>query len=174
VSALRLPIVCLALAGCGRIGFGDNASAIDAGGIDAAPFADGPDGSQNTIDGEPACATNPAYVAVGQLVNRYKSVLSQVPWADAVADCAADGAYLWIVNTSDEAAAIDEDWMGITDDATEGVWLTVHGDPAPYLDWSPMEPDGGTTENCGRNEDTTFESRECTDTRDYACECEAR
>jgi hypothetical protein len=160
-------VVILVVAGCGRIGFDPfgtvtpNDGTIDSDSINS--------GSENTV--QPACLTNQAYSTTAGLTNRYREVTAQVAWAAARANCMADGADLWIPDTAMEAAAWDGDWVGITDEATEGTWLTVDGVAATFLPWNVGQPDGGTAENCARNEGTTFEDRECTDQRDYVCEC---
>ncbi|HWO26639.1 MAG TPA: C-type lectin domain-containing protein [Kofleriaceae bacterium] len=164
----------LLVAGCGRIGFGDAGDDPDVppveAGIDApvdAPAIDAP--------GEPAiCRSDPRYASLGALPHRYRTVLALTSWSQAKAACAADGAYLAIPGDATEAAALDGDWMGLTDVAVEGQWLTVFGAPAPFLPWGAGEPAGGTGKNCARLGSTPalLEARDCNDTRDYVCECD--
>ena len=85
----------------------------------------------------------------------------------------ADGADLWVFDDVVEQSAFTGDWIGITDELTENVWRTVDGTVASFLPFLAGEPDGGTDENCLRNESNGFEDRECTDQRDYVCECPA-
>lgn len=153
----------LVLTGCGRIGFD--------------PFGSTPiDAPIDIIGNEPdlprACLMNPAYSAMPGLTSRYREGTALVSWAAARTDCMADGADLWIPDTNLEAMTLTGDWLGITDAANEGSWITVKGTPATYLPWDVGQPDGGTGENCGRNADVVFEDRACTDLRDYVCECD--
>ena len=120
--------------------------------------------------------------------HRYKVVDTLVTWATARDACAAEGAYLAIPDNDEEAAAIavhDEGWIGLTDVAAEGMWVTVRGQFAPYLSWAPGEPDDDTTEeptgqDCANLYGTMgtdfarFDDTYCTMVRvhAYVCECE--
>jgi hypothetical protein len=39
-------------------------------------------------------------------------------------------------------------WLGATDEAVEGDWKWITGEPWSYTNWDPGEPNGGTSENC--------------------------
>lgn len=191
----------LVLAGCGRIGFEPGQVADSPAGDDDA--ASCPTGQTMCADGcadlgiDPkhcgdctttcagacaggscvpaACTSNAMYVVIAALPHTYKQVTGRtITWDDAVADCAADEAYLVILDDQAEAAALGTDWVGITDRGVEGTWITVRGDPAPFEPWDAGEPSGGTAQNCARLDDTTnlLEARACTDTRNFSCECE--
>ena len=150
-------------AGCGRIGFDPTDAVTDA--QRDAPVADSSPAS---------CTRDSRYEAVSGLASRYRTGTVDLAWAAAQADCEADGAHLPILDDVVEATAgVLGDWVGVTDAAGEGIWLTVAGAPAPYLPWIPGQPDGGTGENCARLEDGPgkLEDRECIDVRDYSCEC---
>jgi hypothetical protein len=125
---------------------------------------------------EPAvCRTDPRYRSLGAQPHLYRLVSQQASWSQAKVACAHDGAYLAIPSDAAEAPLLDGDWMGLTDAATEGKWLTVHGELAPFLPWGTGEPAGGTDKNCARLETTPvrLEARECSDLRDdYVCECD--
>jgi hypothetical protein len=144
-----------------------------------------PDGSGATIDAAAdaaidlsapaACLSNPQYTTLGSLPHTYRYYTTQVLWQTAVDICAADGAHLVIVDDSTEASLLQNSWNGVNDIANEGVWMTVLGTPATYLDWLPMEPDGGTLENCVRFQDSSnqISDWDCTvDVREAYCECE--
>ncbi len=161
------------LAGCGRIAFDVVDQASDA------PAGDGPD-----TDGAPsdapsdgptvrACHTDSRYQSAAGLANTYREGVPLVTFAQARADCMLDGADLWVVESFVEQIAFTGDWTGITDEATEDTWLKLDGTPATYLPFLALEPDGGTEENCIRTDTSGFEDRECTDLRDYVCECPA-
>jgi hypothetical protein len=158
-----LVLVC----GCGRIGFDPPAQTtpiIDAGG-------DGNSGGEMTTIAP--CLTSQAYAMPQGLSRRYREGNALVTWAAARAACMADGADLWVPTTLTEAITLTGDWVGITDVASEGVWLTVDGDLATFLPWEAGQPDGGQAEDCARNASGSFEDRDCTDLRDYVCECDA-
>lgn len=170
MASVALPAawIVVALTACGRIGF----EGPGGGGLDAAPPGDaGP----MPEAGPSACRANPAYASVGGSVHTYRAVDGDVVWLVAKQSCEVEGAYLAIPDDAAEAALLPGDgWLGVTDAGSEGTWLTVLGDPAPYLPWESGEPDGGTSENCARFDDVarTIESRECIDTREWVCECD--
>jgi len=39
-------------------------------------------------------------------------------------------------------------WIGFSDAAKEGRWQWSDGTPVDYLNWDPMQPDGGDSEDC--------------------------
>ena len=159
-----MSVALVAIAACGRLQFDPVGS-----GMPDANVRD--DATDSGIDAARACLTNDAYKPAAGLTNRYREGVPTVSWAAARADCMADGADLWVVDSALEANAWTGDWMGITDAATEGTWLTVDGTPATYLPWEAGQPDGGSTEDCGRTSGAGFEDRDCMDLRDYVCEC---
>ncbi len=168
----------LVAAGCGRIGFGEPGRAPDGppsdAGFDAGPDAPA-DGRALDAPVDPAvCRTDPRYGSLGGLPHLYRLVSTQVSWSEAKAACESDGAYLAIPNDAAEVPLLDGDWMGLTDVATEGQWLTVLGEAAPFLPWGTGEPAGGVDKNCARLDSTLerLEARDCIDARDYVCECD--
>lgn len=162
---MRVVALLLGLAGCGRIGFDGRA--------DAGLRPDAGDANPVDVPAAGVCADDARYVAVAGLPHRYRTVAVERSWDQARTDCAADGAYLAIPDDALEAGSeAIRDWVGITDAVQDGVWLTLDGVPATFLPWLPGQPDGGPTENCARLEDDQLEDRECTDLRDYSCECE--
>lgn len=164
----------LLAAGCGRLGF-------DGIGVDAK----GPpsDGSSDALEDAPAidaptepavCRTDPRYGSRGAQPHLYRIVSQQTSWTEAKLTCARDGAYLAIPSNATEVPLLDGDWMGLTDVAAEGQWLTVRGEAAPFLPWGTGEPAGGLEKNCARLDTSLerLEARECSDLRDYVCECD--
>lgn len=171
IAAMRWLCALAVVTGCGRIGFD--------GVLDGRPVEDaGTTGSEagSTPDvAASACRTAPGYVQAGGSVHTYKVVQGNDGWSVAESSCKADGAYLAILDDAAETAILPGNgWVGLTDVATEGTWLTVHGDPAPFLPWKPAEPAGGVVKNCARFDDVgrQLEARGCTDTRDWICECD--
>jgi hypothetical protein len=73
----------------------------------------------------------------------------------AVNSCSGDGSHLVKIETSTEnswiasnLAGLDR-WTGLTDMAAEGVWRWQDGSLlGSYRNWSPGEPNGGSSENC--------------------------
>lgn len=170
----RALLLCL-WSGCGRLGF-------DATGLDGTdgPSTDGTPTDGMPTDGMPtdgpmarACHTDPRYVASGGLANTYREGVPTVTWAAARIDCMADDADLWVVESALEANAFTGDWTGITDVLVENEWRKLDGTLATFLVFQTGEPDGGTGENCLRNDSMGFEDRDCADQRDYVCECPA-
>jgi hypothetical protein len=189
-------------AGCGRVGFGlggdpsgdliipdADRDAVSVVGVDADSGA--LDGAiDGTIDAavdaaidmaidtpaqQAACLSNPAYTTLGSQPHTYRYYTTQVQWQPAVDLCAADGAHLVILDNSTEASLLQNTWVGVSDIANEGVWITVLGDPAPYLPWMPGEPDGGTASNCVRFQDSSnqISDWDCvSNVREAMCECE--
>jgi len=159
-------VACVAAA-CGRISFDPLGSKDDAQPTaDADIFIDG----DPSIDAAPrACLTSPAYTAMGAI--RYREGTPLVSWAAARAACKSEGAELWVPTSTAILNAWSGDWVGITDAGSEGTWVTVYGMPATFLPWDAAQPDGGNGENCARSTNGVMEDRDCTDLRDYVCEC---
>lgn len=104
-------------------------------------------------------------------------------WTTAQTTCSSDGTHLAFPADANEAAALAAAigvnpsspyfWIGITDAATEGTWLTVLGGAAPYAVWYPGQPDGGTAQECAVEytaDDELFDYY-CTTAFPFACEC---
>jgi cysteine-rich repeat protein len=98
-------------------------------------------------------------------------------WSAALADCASLGAHLATVTSADEESFIETHafgnlWGGLTDAASEGIYLWVTGEPYSYTDWQANEPsNGGAGEDClelsvGRG----WNDLACTELRGYVCE----
>jgi hypothetical protein len=91
--------------------------------------------------------------------HRYLFCTNRRNFADADAHCqeygsklvVADGPYedLWLRQAMDRRG-FGECWLGISDEALEGVWMTVTGTAQQFFSWADGEPNnccGG--ENCG-------------------------
>lgn len=81
-------------------------------------------------------------------------------WHQAKAFCEAKGGTLVCITSQAENDAVLSlarqgaagwYWLGCTDEATEGSWKWVSGEPFSYQNWDPQasEPSGGTSENYG-------------------------
>jgi hypothetical protein len=81
-------------------------------------------------------------------------------WDEAKGGCAGLGAHLARIESDEEDAWVLETakeinnerwWIGLTDQAQEGVWLDDQGSPIDYFNWGPNEPNnaqGG--QDCGQ------------------------
>jgi len=79
-------------------------------------------------------------------------------WEDAQANCEDQGGTLTVPwSTADiymtywyTWPVFEGWWMGATDVASEGAWVSPEGDDVEVYDyWASGEPDGGASENCG-------------------------
>lgn len=184
----------------GPVADGPSADARPA--VDAPPDAPPPDAPPP--DAPPACPGN--YTTSGGSAYRpVNSGIGSVSWAEAEADCEDDGAgtHLLVIDNQGEnnaiteflagsngLGAIDDIWIGITDRAQEGHFLTVTGTPVctctddqctscagpGYTSWNMGEPNNADgEEDCGEMLDDgtgPWNDRECGDDNDYICECD--
>lgn len=132
---------------------------------------------------EPDASTEPVvcppdYVPLPATGSSYRIVGAAAPQAIAVDDCADDGArtYLAIPDNLAEsnlldALATNDAWLGITDAAMEGTWVTVRGTPQTFFKWASAQPDGGVGESCAFIRDAAWEDTSCSLPRPYVCEC---
>ena len=73
-----------------------------------------------------------------------------IQWTDAYADAQSRGGYLATITSKEEnifltaltftAQGYLEAWIGLTDEATESVFVWVTGEPLVYTNWAPGEP----------------------------------
>jgi hypothetical protein len=79
----------------------------------------------------------------------YLKLPGDVSWHEAVAMAENAGGYLATITDSTEAAIVttflsmpgnDATWLGGSDEAEEGVWAWVTGEPWDYTNWYPGEP----------------------------------
>jgi hypothetical protein len=100
------------------------------------------------IDGAydgPAVSTG----ASGSLgTSHYVLGTQDLSWTEARDEAAASGGKLVVIDDAAENAFVLATFgdgarsipIGLSDVATEGSWVTVDGDPAPYLNWTDNEP----------------------------------
>lgn len=138
--------------------------APDAAPPDAAPPV-APDAA--VPDAAPACAYE------------YRAVTVEATWAAAAADCADDTpglSHLVVLEDDAENTGVDgltgnaPIWVGVTDEVTEGTWVTVLGGVQTYLPWGGNAPDGSgdCAERAGNGR---WNDLPCASTRRYLCEC---
>ncbi len=98
-------------------------------------------------------------------------------WLDAKADCEAVGAHLAVFADREEEDPVNgefssDNWMGLSDAATEGTFLWLDGTLPAYTHWNLTSPHGASTiRNCVRV-NIEWEDQDCTLLKEYACECE--
>jgi hypothetical protein len=147
-----------------------DAEPIDAAAIDAAQ-----------LDAAQSCPAG--YVALPGLTttHRYRLLATAAGWTNQRAICGAEpaNAYLAIPNDAAELHALlalsaADTWVGISDAATEGVYVDVHGEAATFLPWAPGEPDNNGNQDCVRAlvAMSTVETNQCGMAAVAICECE--
>jgi hypothetical protein len=118
--------------------------------------------------------------------HQYKLITGLSSWNAQMSACAALSAttYLAIPDDTAELTALDTlagqittYWVGVTDAATEGTWLTVKGAPQTFLPWEPGHPTTQPPNNqddCVRavTADAKFFDDKCNTQFAAICECE--
>ena len=144
--------------------------------VDAAPVSDAA-----PVDAAPSCPAS--YVALPGLTttHRYRLLATAAGWTNQRSFCGAEPAnvYLAIPNDAAELHAllgltVADAWVGISDAATEGVYVDVHGQTATFLPWAPHEPDNNGNQDCVRAlaATSTLETAQCGMAAIAICECE--
>ena len=74
----------------------------------------------------------------------YHVVNEPLTWHEAVAYCEQDGGNLVTINSAEEDQFVYNlapyGWLGASDEAVEGTWVWVTGEPFSYTNWAPYEP----------------------------------
>lgn len=145
------------LAGCGRLGFDPE-----------------PDGRSNVADSQ-GCPTSYAPLSTG-LSHVYRPIPTALSWTMQMSTCAADGAYLAIPESPFELDTLvgvaGETWIGISDRATEGRFLTVFDTVPSFLPWQVGQPDDFMmNEDCVVATPSGLNDLPCNVLRPAICEC---
>lgn len=149
------------------------------GGIDDAPPGDAPPMSGCPAGYTPLPGAPPD-------AHRYRKAPSNTNWMAQRTFCmqtAPATAYLAIPDDAAELAALatiaggTPFWIGISDTATEGTFLTVRDAVPPFLMWAPNQPDNaGNGEDCVAATATLMSDERCQggggDQKPAVCECE--
>lgn len=123
----------------------------------------------------------PAYAALpGVTTHLYRLINTAAAWSAQSTACSSEGAYLVEPDTAAELDALkmrsggNELWVGISDLAREGTYLTTRLAAPAYLPWEAGQPDDAPTgADCVRLSATaTYADERCITTRRAACECE--
>lgn len=113
----------------------------------------------------------------------YRLISGAATWDAQRTACAADGAnaYLAIPDDATElmginslAPALADYWIGVTDQATEGTYLTVKGAAQTFLPWDSGQPNNINNADCVEVHqlNRTWNDTSCTGTSPAICECE--
>jgi hypothetical protein len=79
----------------------------------------------------------------------YQFVADHRTWKEARDECKRMGGHLVVIDSAEENAFVarlisavgwSDAWIGITDEATEGQWLTVDSKPVSYTNWFTGQP----------------------------------
>jgi hypothetical protein len=130
------------------------------------------------------CPTGYNTITGGQGTHLYLLIPTTDDWITQRDFCAttSSSAYLAVPDEATELTALATLgattmlWVGITDQTTEGAYLTVKGTAATFLPWATGQPDNnamGLGEDCVAATATTFTDERCAQTNLRAvCECE--
>jgi hypothetical protein len=130
----------------------------------------------------PGCPAGYAPLAGAQATHRYRLIQGPANWNSHRTFCTSTSAaaYLAVPGDLPELQAIAalagaaRIWVGISDTAIEGTWVTVQGTPQTFLPWGPGEPDVGSSDDCvlvDRGQSTMADER-CNQQLVAVCECE--
>lgn len=127
----------------------------------------------------PACRAMPGVTHFGRKYIIREGAGASKPWPTAKMDCEMIGAHLPIFSDRDEESPVNrefigDNWMGLSDIATEGtfVWLDGTSPVSSQIHWNLSSPHNNDTgRNCVRIF-TDWQDDPCTDSHEYACECE--
>lgn len=150
----------------------DAAAPIDASLVDAAP-----DAPPDAATGCPA-----GYQPLpGIATHYYKRVAIAAGWTNQRAICGNEPANVYLAIPNDDAELLalvalagEPFWIGISDAAEEGDYMTVLGAPATFVPWAQSEPDNNGNQDCVRARDQTgrFETELCGVPSIAICECQ--
>ena len=85
----------------------------------------------------------------------YQTITATLTWHQAKLDAEARGGYLATITSQAEldyvrslgVLPITPYWLGATDEAQEGTWVWVTGEPWSFTNWQPGEPNNQGPEN---------------------------
>ncbi len=79
--------------------------------------------------------------------HRYRLYGTKLYWPDAKIDCESKGGHLITITSAEEATfawqlvSNQNTWIGCSDDAKEGTFVWVNGEPFEYSNWESKQPD---------------------------------
>ena len=120
----------------------------------------------------------------------YKAFDTKKTWDDAQATCQTEGAHLPVCQNERMCNFVLSlkpagTWVGLTDQAKEGTWLTWDGKEAPYVPWAVGEPNNiiySKEDNIYSKEDCAYlkKTKEMNDVRcnrsttDFVCQIKGK
>jgi len=111
----------------------------------------------------------------------YRPVTNGQSWLNAQADCKDDVAgatHLIVLSTTAEVTymATQLGWIGLSDRATEGTFVTVTGETGDQRPFAPGQPDNGSgSEDCVQMKSGgQLDDDQCGNNHRYVCECDGR
>ncbi len=108
------------------------------------------------VDADPACPAGYVLLAPAN-GHRYRLVDNPAGWTNQRALCGNEPANVYLAVPDDDAelAALlalalpaTDVWVGLSDAAEEGMFVTVRGTPAAFSPWAPDEPDNDGNQDC--------------------------
>ncbi len=158
-------------------------SRVDAGVDQDAPIVE-PDGPPSDADNFAQIAMMcqaAGYTLEAGPAGYYRPVTNGKKWLDAQADCKDDVAgatHLIVLSTTAEVTymATQLGWIGLSDRATEGTFVTVTGETGDQRPFASGQPDnGGGNENCVQMKSGgKLDDDQCGNGHRYVCECDGR
>jgi hypothetical protein len=145
---------------------------------DAAVTADAPP------DADPFAAIAAQCVTAGYTMSAtaggyYRPVATTTSWQNAETDCINDvpgATHLIVLSRQSEVTymASQLGWIGLSDRAVEGQFVTVTGETGDVRPWASGQPDnGGGNENCAQMKTGgTIDDDQCGNPHKYVCECD--
>lgn len=144
---------------------------------------DSPGTADAAVDAPPVTGCPGGYAAItgGQGTHLYRIVTTAANWNNQRDFCRATttSAYLAIPDDAGELTAIATlsastiFWVGVSDSATEGMWVNTKGATQTFLPWQNGAPDdNGPGEDCVASTTTEFNDDRCNTQYRAVCECE--
>ena len=119
-------------------------------GVDENGFSWTSDGTSVTITGYNPPKDSSLFYGIEYNGHYYGLSASAKTWAEAKADCEANGGHLVTISDEKEQNAVQklfsyesvsEAWIGATDETTEGEWTWCTGEEFSYTNWASGKPD---------------------------------
>ena len=110
----------------------------------------------------------------------YRLPPNQASWLTGEADCANDvvgATHLVVLSDAAEVqlAATAPGWIGLSDQVTEGTFVTVTNELGDQRPWASGQPDNTGDEDCTRIQSNgTLDDDQCGNSRFYTCECDGK
>lgn len=158
----------------------DNGGNPTADGPPDGPIVDAPPDADPFVQIAMQCMTV-GYTLVSGPTGYYRTVTTGTSWANAQADCkndVADATHLIVLSTAAEVThmASQLGWIGLSDSATEGVFVTVTGETGDQRPFASGQPDNGSgSEDCVQmKQGGQLDDDQCGNNHRYVCECDGK